>query len=176
MDDNKNKIFIEIVLYLLLAFAFFEKYFTDGDIIGSTGPLIFILGIISLIFLTLIYLGRKEDNFLSCIVITPFILMLLFILIRVYYFAIEGTAMTSGFSGFVNDFIKLIWGIICMESILVISSIILFMFLIYAIKDKIKNFFKKIFSIKNTLITIIIILTIIILILIRILCYNCGLT
>jgi len=76
------KIFIDIVLYLLLALAFF-KSFLEG-----TAYLLFIFGILAILCLTLVEIIGVEGRSLGFIFIAPFILFFLFILTRMFYSAI----------------------------------------------------------------------------------------
>lgn len=121
-ESEKRKIFITITLYILLAFAFFSEYWGAT----SVGALIFILGILTLIPLTIIYINKKKTIW-AWFCMIPFILFLLFNLTLLY---------KKGW-----DWIGMFVKIINMESltaILFLMVIFLMIFLV-VIMIKIKN-------------------------------------
>jgi len=143
-QENLNKkstyqLFIEIVLYLLLAFAFFSNYFVqEKGILGTTGPKVFLVGIISIILL--IFFGIKykwNDNnlnsnkkiFWAIFSITPFILMTSFILVHAYFVSFSS----------LGDLIK---ANLCAESNWIIFSTMIIMLVVFS-KEKIINFIKR---------------------------------
>ena len=166
-QENLNKkptyqLFIEIVLYLLLAFAFFSNYFVSNSEIRITSPLIFIFGIIAVLLLVLI---KDKSIFFSWLSTIPFILIFLFVLTRMYYFSVFNKGMGAGWN-FICDFINLIIKIVKLTSFQAIVVIILLMVLIWVCKKGIRNLFKKLNKKKLKKICVILLIIILILILI----------
>ena len=122
--NEKRKIFITITLYLLLALAFFSNYFV-GDDISSVGTLIFILGILTLIPLTIIY-TRGFNIKWAYRSISPFILIILFNLTLLYGKSL-GITTSGGMLGFVVFLEELFWKIIQTESIQAVFFLMLFL-------------------------------------------------
>ena len=104
-NDSRN-IFIYIVLYLLIAIAFFSKYFVKEGEISTGAILIFIFGILSLIALTIIY-TEKRKRIWAYFSITPFILIILINVGLLYCNAlkIENCVSFWGFLSLLNEMI-----------------------------------------------------------------------
>ena len=79
-------LFINIVLYLLLAFAFFKEYLVPSKKVPSPGAiLIFLFGIFALLGLSFFQIMCVEDYRWGYFFIAPFILYLSWILIKLLY-------------------------------------------------------------------------------------------
>ena len=99
------EIFIKIILYLLLALAFFSKYFirrddADEASVKSEIILVFVFGIIAILFLIFAQINNWENKIWGYFFIAPFILMILHPLTRIFYKAINGDkkGMRGGWS------------------------------------------------------------------------------
>lgn len=138
-EDSIYWKFIKVVLYLLLAFAFFASYFVKGNNISVSGPRIFFFGIISIILLVIFWIKyeyynrdtRNEKVFWAVFSIVPFALTILHVLFVMYF------KETGG-----------IKEILCAESNWVIYGVLIFMILIGIISLLIK---KKMLLIKINL-------------------------
>jgi len=98
-EQNKEQkivqLFIKIILYLLLAFAFFSVYYVEVDKIRTGVIVIFLSAIISLIALAVIYcINFKNKIYLTVVSTLPFLLMISFNLIFLYY-----DALTISYNG-----------------------------------------------------------------------------
>lgn len=127
--NDSRKIFIQIVLYLLLALAFFSKYFVKEGEISTGAILIFIFGILSLILLTIF---KKCSRILALLFISPFILIILFNLGMLYYDTLD-IPKTDGFGSYVRGFPDLFDKMIHAESIIFAIAIPTILFMIYLI-------------------------------------------
>ncbi len=98
------EIFIDIILYLLLALAFFSKYFIKKNenkeaYVTTNIILIFIFGIFALICLTIAYILKFENILWPYLFMTPFILTILHTLIRMFYeFLLDEERAKKGWS------------------------------------------------------------------------------
>lgn len=92
-NSNRKKdiyeILIELILYFLLAFAFFQGYFIHENGIGTSGPRIFLMAIFSLSLLIIFYYNKSNQIF-AIISIIPFTLTIFHIIITIYVKAADG--------------------------------------------------------------------------------------
>ena len=126
MEDFE--IFINIILYLLLALAFFSGYL-EGDVF-----LLFIFGIIAVLCLTLAKISNNknenkwEDKRWGYFFIAPFILFFLFVLTKLFYGKIfPDKEMREGIH-FLLDFGNIILKLIKWESMWAILIIMVLIF------------------------------------------------
>lgn len=134
-EQNTVNLFVKIILYLLLAFAFFSNYYVEKNIIGTGAIVIFIFAIFSLIALTIVY-NKKCSIYWAYVSISPFILIILFNLILLYYNALGIE------TNFVTGIPKFFWELMNAESITAILAILIILIILGLFKIKISFRFR----------------------------------